>query len=60
MLLYRNMRYALFVKSTSFRLPEGTIKQLEEIAEETKMTYTQIVIVAIDRMAMAAKKEKDK
>ena len=37
--------------ATSFRLPEATIQQIEDLSARRGTTHTQTVIVAIDRMA---------
>ena len=37
--------------SMSFRLPTATIDQIRALASRCGMTLTQVVIVAIDRMA---------
>ena len=39
------------MKSTSFRLPEATIRQLRSLKTALGMTFTQLIITAIDRMA---------
>jgi predicted DNA-binding protein len=39
------------MKSTGFRLPEKTTEQLAALAKKLGMTLTQVVVVAIDRMA---------
>ena len=38
-------------KATSYRLPEATLEQIRRLAAERGMTATQVLVVAIDRMA---------
>ena len=52
------MRYDGVVKATSFRLPESTLNDLEALAKKLDMTLTQVLIVAIDRMAAKELKRK--
>lgn len=40
-------------KAKSFRLPNITLVQLEELAEQLGTTQTEIVVLAIDRMVQA-------
>ena len=39
------------MKATSYRLPEATLDQIRRLAAERGMTATQVLVVAIDRMA---------
>ena len=39
------------MKATSYRLPEATLAQIQRLALERGMTATQVLVVAIDRMA---------
>lgn len=43
------------MKSKSFRLPEKTDELLTALATKLGMTYTQVLILAIDRMAKEEK-----
>lgn len=45
-------------KQFNTRLPEATVQQIEQIAQQTGMTKTQVLILAIDRMAKEQKKGK--
>ncbi len=38
------------MKATSFRLPNGTVRQLEQLMGQLDMTRTQVLIVALDRL----------
>jgi hypothetical protein len=41
----------MFMRATSFRLPESTLAELAALADKLDMTQTQVLIIAIDRMA---------
>jgi hypothetical protein len=50
---YCIMRYGGFMmatRTTSFRLPEHTKRQMEDLAQKLGMTQTQTLIVALDRL----------
>jgi predicted DNA-binding protein len=46
------------MKPTSFRLPDSTMEQLRKLADARGMTLTQLIIVAVDRMAAEKLKPK--
>lgn len=47
-------------KQFNTRLPESTLEQIEQIAKRTGMTKTQVLILAIDRMAKEQEKSTTK
>lgn len=46
-------------KAVSFRLPEVTTEQVAKLCEALGATQTQIIIMAIDRMAREELKRKE-
>ena len=52
------MRYNCGMKHASFRLPEKSLSDLRRLAKALNMTLTQVIIVAIDRMAREEKRKK--
>jgi len=45
------MLYTVGMKAVNYRLPESTVALLNALAEKLGMTKTQVMILAIDRMA---------
>lgn len=41
----------MMASTTSFRLPDGTRDQLRALCKQLGMTQTQVLVLAVDRMA---------
>ena len=52
------MRYTRYMRPVSYRLPESTVKLIAKLAQALGMTYTQVLILAVDRLATQELKRK--